>query len=99
MYFVHPPGMIKGSIFDVRSTCLTVFITWHLTESNANIRRVNETWNGGAYWNRGVLTKTHSNGGAYSKAGAYWKEGAKSNHYGNTHLKYSKWEEVALKNT
>ena len=44
MYFVQPPGMIKGSIFDVRSSCLTVSITWNLNESHAKIRRVNENF-------------------------------------------------------
>lgn len=41
MYFVQPPGMIKGSIFDVRSSCLTVYITWHLNKLHAKIRRLN----------------------------------------------------------
>ena len=44
MYFVQPPGMIKGFIFDVRSSCLTASIMWHLNESHTKIRRVNENF-------------------------------------------------------
>ena len=79
MYFVQLPGMIKGSILDVRSSCLTVSITWHLNESHAKIRRVNGAviiLEGGALIRVGALiNKNTFEGGRFFGRGRLLKGG------------------------